>query len=64
MKTSLLEKHCRKTIVGRLKVKWFHYAQNRVGHENYNFLFADCKQNESKHFMIVGFQRRVHHLKT
>ena len=44
MKTSLLEKHCRKTIGGRLKVKWFGYAQNRVGQENYDFLFADFKK--------------------
>ena len=44
MKTILLEKHCRQTIVGRLKVKCFCYAQNSVGHENHDFLFADCKK--------------------
>ena len=54
MKISFLEKPCRQTSVGRLKVKSFGYAQNRVGHKNYAYLFADCK-NESKHFMIVGF---------
>ena len=54
MKIGFLEKHCRQTSVGRLKVKSFGYAQNRVGHKNYGFLFADCK-NEPKHFMIVGF---------
>ena len=26
-------------------------------------LFADCK-HESKHFIIEGFQKHVHHLKT
>ena len=54
MKISFLEKHCRQTSVGRLKVRSFGYAQNRVGHENYGFLFADCK-NKSKHFVTVGF---------
>ena len=45
MKTSGLEKHCRQTIVGRLKVKRCDYAQNRVGHENcVVFFFADCNE--------------------
>ena len=45
MKTSLLEKHYRQTILDRPKVKWFRCAQNRVGHENYDFLLADCKES-------------------
>ena len=42
METRLLEKRHWQVVVNRSKVCWFGYAWNRVGCENYDFIFDGC----------------------